>query len=212
MPSAGQVLRSWGCFDSTRTSSLCRHELKTSIPFKIHKFLLWKAICDSSSGVIRWTPAGRFFECARDSRHTLRESRPLPMLMASDEFRSVPYARGRRWRAAPLLWDAGAVRRGIEVESDVDEASVVVRWRLQRVRALVVPSRGPAKNPAWFRCGGFAQDSAFRDSRKRKVWGRKARPETRSISLLVRRGGREAAGVVADKSNLGLSDHPRLRR
>src|SRR5262249_17947768 len=106
-----------------------------------------KAICDSSSGVIRWTPAGRFFECARNSRHTIGSLGRLPMLTAQvDEFRSVPY---RRLPVASGAADMG--RRGGTTGNRsrirLDEAGVVVRWRLQRVRALVAPPQGTGEEP-----------------------------------------------------------------
>ena len=57
-------------------------------------FPLWKAICHLSGGVIRWTPAERFFECARTSRHTRGVSAvTYAQWQEAHEFRSVPCTR-----------------------------------------------------------------------------------------------------------------------
>jgi len=92
-------------------------------------------------------------------------------LMSSGAF----HARGCRWRAAPSPWNAGAGRRGIEVER-LDEANVVVRWRLQRVRALAVPPLGPAENLNF--AARFAQDGVFFRTRNKPegLGGGKAGP------------------------------------
>ena len=51
-------------------------------------------------------------------------------------------------------------RYGGESKSNrLDEAGVVVRWRLQRVRALAVPPLGPAENLNF--AARFAQDGVF---------------------------------------------------
>jgi hypothetical protein len=96
-----------------------------------------------------------------------------------------------------------------------DEAGVVVRWRLQRVRALVVPPQGTGEEPRLkLRRMASRRMAPFQGTRKkRKVWGEEKRGRKRRdpIPLLVRRGGREVDGVVAHEPDLGVSDHPRLQ-
>jgi len=137
------------------------------------------------------------------------------LMVQSDEFRSVPYAR--------LPVASGAGRCGTQGRYDgessrirPDEAGVVVRWRLQRVRALVVPPQGTGEEPrlklrrmASRRMAPFQGDSKKTEGLGEEKRGRKRRDP---IPLHVRRGGREADGVVANEPDLGVSDHPRLQR
>src|SRR5262245_18429831 len=147
----------------------------------MHTFVLWKAICHLSSGVTRWTPAGRYFECARTSASRLIR---LAEADTPREVSAVTYADGAggqvpepmyggcRWRAAPPTWSAGR-HDGEASRISLDEAGVVVRWRLQRVRACGRAAPGTGAEPA--------QDGVFPRTRKQTEGsgggkrGRKAR-------------------------------------
>ena len=107
------------------------------------------------------------------------------------------------------LWDAGAVRRGIEVESDSMKPALLFGGDYNAFALWSCRPRGTGEEPrfsfaAWLRAGW----RLFRGLEKRKVWGEESEAERRDlIPLLVRRGGREAVGVVAHEPVFGVGDH-----
>jgi len=66
----------------------------------------------------------------------------------SDEFRSVPYARPPVASGAADVWDAGVVRRGIEVESDSMKPALLFGGDYNVYALWSCRPRGPGKNPA----------------------------------------------------------------
>ena|SRR5262247_1898345 len=121
----------------------------------MHTFVLWKAICHLSSGVTRWTPAGRYFECARTSASRLirlaeadtpREVSAVTYADGAGGQVPEPMYGGRRWRAAPPTWSAGRYD-GDRVVSDSMKPALLFGGDYSAFVLVVVPPRGPAQNP-----------------------------------------------------------------